>query len=776
MGTMTAQLPLPITPVDAMPVGTAAALSETAEGGVVLIHGEASFAWRAADVAGRRLAAVQLVRIRAAKAYQVAEAFGISPVTLWGWGKAFTASGVAGLLPGKTGPKGPSKLTSELAARIRDLSEQGLSLAQVASRAGVSTFAVRTALGRVGPTRGAGAEASTAGEQSEAARQNADPEVADEPDEEETANDDSDLDTQPRADSPRSAGEVPDEDAELPVCPDPAPRNGERAAARSGELAWAEPVFTTGAKLPRAGLWLILPTLAATGLLEAAGQVYGRMRNGFYGLSATLLMLVFLALAREPRAEGATRIRPQDVGRLLGLDRGPEVKTIRRKLAELAGHHKAAELIENLARRHAAGRPEALGFLYVDGHVRVYAGKRHLPKTHVTRMRIAAPATAETWVADAGGDPLLVIPAATADTLASELPRIAPQIRTVVGDRRVTVCFDRGGYSPAAFATLIDAGFDILTYRKGHVDPHPDEDFTTCIHHDERGRAYSYELTEEQVSFDLPAKHPHGASLTLRQVTRRTDDGHQIAILTSRAELPAAEVAYRIFHRWRQENYFRYAREHFALDGLDSYTATADDPGRLVPNPAKHSARKQVAAARTALSRAEADYARAVDATADELRARGQTNGTVDPKAAEAITTARAELERLQTQLAALPARVPLQTVQPEAQLLETETKLVTHAVRMSTYNAESALARALDGHYPRADDEARALLRQAFQTSGDIQQHGNTLQVRLDPLSAPRHTRALARLCEELTATQTRYPGTQLTLAYSMKDGHSTN
>jgi transposase len=779
MGTMTAQLPLPIRPVDAVPVGTAAALSETAEGGVVFIHGEASFAWDAADVAGRRLAAVELVRIKAAKGYEIAEAFGVSSVTLWGWGKAFTASGVAGLIPAKTGPKGPSKLTSELATRIRELAEQGLSLAQVASQTGVSTFAVRTALGRIGPARSAGAETSTACEPAETASQPADSEADDEPNEAQASTrGDAEGSEQSKPDAATGAGKVSEEDAaQLPVCPDPAPRNGERAAARSGELVEASPVFTCGAKLPRAGLWLILPALEATGLLEAAGQIYGRLRNGFYGLQSMLLMLVFLALSREPRAEGATRIRPADVGRLLGLDRGPEVKTIRRKLAELAGHHKASELIENLARRHARARPEALGFLYVDGHVRVYAGKRHLPKTHVTRMRIAAPATAETWVADSDGDPLLVIPAAAADTLASELPRIAPQIRTVVGERRVTVCFDRGGYSPAAFATLTDAGFDILTYRKGHTQDQPDEAFTSRAHHDERGQAHSYELTEEQVSFDLPANHPHGASLTLRQVTRRTTDGHQIPILTSRAELPAAEVAYRIFHRWRQENYFRYARQHFALDGLDSYAAIQDNPDRQVPNPAKHTARKQVTAARTALSRAEADYARAVDATTEELRATvGQTSQTVDPKAAEAITTARAELDRLQAQLAALPARVPLSTVEPEAQLLETETKLVTHAVRMSTYNAESALARALGAHYARADDEARALLRQAFQTSGDIQQHGNTLQVRLDPLSAPRHTRALAKLCEELTATHTRYPGTDLTLVYSMKNGHSTN
>lgn len=90
----------------------------------------------------------------------------------------------------------------------------------------------------------------------------------------------------------------------------------------------------------------------------------------------------------------------------------------------------------------------------------------------------------------------------------------------------------------------------------------------------------------------------------------------------------------------------------------------------------------------------------------------------------------------------------------------------------MSAYNAESALARLLKPHYARGDDEARALLREAFTPTGDLQLIGEVLHVRLDPASAPRRSRALAALCDELTATHTRYPSTNITIAYSVK-GH---
>jgi len=90
----------------------------------------------------------------------------------------------------------------------------------------------------------------------------------------------------------------------------------------------------------------------------------------------------------------------------------------------------------------------------------------------------------------------------------------------------------------------------------------------------------------------------------------------------------------------------------------------------------------------------------------------------------------------------------------------------------MSAYNSESALARLLRPHYARGDDEARALLREAFTLSGDLQIAYDTLHVRLDPASAPRRSKALAALCAELNDTATSYPGTDLTLTYSIK-GH---
>ena len=728
MARMLSQLPLPLLPSGAAEIAPGVGLLAGEDGGLVIVHGLATFAWDAGDEAGRRLAAVQLVRLRAASQGQVAAAFGVDPATIWRWDQVLAAGGVAGLVPARRGPKGASKLTPELVERIAGLDAAGATLREIAAATGVSTFSVRNALGRV-PSAGQGAAAGVA------------------------------------------AGDP------LPVLPDPVPREGERALARWGLLGeGAVPVFTPGARYPLAGLLLALPALEGTGLLDAAREVYGRLKDGFYGLTATLLTLVFLALAGEPRAEGATRVPPAALGRVLGLDRAPEVKTIRRKLGELAAAGKAADLIMALARRHAAARPDALGFLHVDGHARVYYGTRQVQKTHVARLKFPAPATMETWVTDQDGDPVFMVVAEPSDSLAGELRRLLPALRQVVGQgRRVTVCFDRGGWSPALFADITGAGFGLLTWRKGPAPDVPAETFMTVACTDDRGRVHEYELADSTVELGISEGPRKGQTVTLRQVTRlvpaKAGGTRQIHALTSRTDLPAGEVCWRLSSRWREENYFRYARTRFALDALDSYAATPDDPDRKVPNPAKKTAAARVRQAEAAAQAAET----ARDAALLQLRspAPGQaaylTNQVINALAAPAEAAWR-ELDEAEQAAASVPARVALGTLAPDMARLDTETKQITHAIRMAAYNAETLLARALDGHYARASDEAYALIREALTVSGDICPGNGQLLIRLDPLTAPRRTQALAALCDQLNHAQACYPGTDLVLRYEVK------
>ena len=213
---------------------------------------------------------------------------------------------------------------------------------------------------------------------------------------------------------------------------------------------------------------------------------------------------------------------------------------------------------------------------------------------------------------------------------------------------------------------------------------------------------------------------------------------------------------------------------HFDLDSHDAYTTTQDDPTRLVPNPAKKKAHQQVLAARARYERALAR----TDAALPTARspAPGEpvliTNHAHDGLTAD-LRAAEADLDGAQETHRAVPARLPLAQVNPGQQVLDVQTKLITHAIRIAAFNTATALARAIRVHtgYARANHEAHALVRQVLTGSGDIDlSQDGVLTVRLDPLPTRRATTAIAELCEHLTATQTRYPGTDLVLRYEVK------
>jgi len=762
MAVMTVQPPLPLVPGDARPVGAAAAIVEDGDGGRVFVHGNLAYAWDVGDCAARRFAAVSLMRIKAATQLEVAEAFAVKPATVRRWETWLTDAGVAGLLGERKGPKRKSKLIADTVAAIQRLRDSGASYRAIAAETGVSEGSVRNAL--LLADNGARTEEACLATTSDAPPE-PEPEHEGEPEVEKDCS---------AAMSDDAPGPVP---GEVPVLADPVDRGAERALAAFGLIPYAPPVFTGCARAPLAGLFLALPALTATGLLDTAHTVYGEFGNGFYSLDTMLCESVFRALLGEARAEGATRIDPPALGRVLGLDRAPEVKTVRRKIRLLAEAGTAGDWIAAMARRHVQASPEQAAVLYVDGHVRAYQGTRAIAKTHVPRLKFPAPATVETWVCDAAGDPLLVVMAEPAASLASELRRLIPELRDMVGDdRRVLVGFDRGGWSPALFADLDAAGFDTLTWRKGKIADIDEHQFTTHTHTDEHGRTHTWRLADTEVELDIADGPRAGQVFRMRQVSLfNTAATRQMHILTTRPDLTPGEIRYRMGSRWRQENHYRYARIHFDLDSHDTYHATDDDADRMVPNPAKKPAYRDVEKARRALHLAET----ASDAAL--LAAHSPQPGTSVVLTNEMINTINADVHTAEHALKtaldahrAIPARLPLSQVNPGQQVLDTETKLIYHAIRIAAFNTAQSLARAIvtATGYTRADDEAHTLIRTALTGSGDIipQTATNTLHIRLDPLSAPRHTAAIDELCQALNDTNTVYPGTDLTLRYSIK------
>jgi hypothetical protein len=528
-----------------------------------------------------------------------------------------------------------------------------------------------------------------------------------------------------------------------------------------GLLDDAAAVFRPGTAVPGAGVLLAIPALLASGVLDAAREVYGSLGPAFYGLRTTLMTLLVMALLRIKRPESLKERSPVQLGRLLGLDRAPELKTVRSKLAQLAALGRATDFGRALAERRVAARGHVMGFLYLDGHVRVYHGGRHIPKTHVARMRLSMPATTDYWVNDAEGEPLFVVSTEANRGLVTMLPELLAEVRHLVGERRVTVVFDRGGWSPKLFATMIAQGFDVLTYRKGRAPRIPKRSFSL---HEATidGLRVRYRLADTGIRLR--------SGLRLRQVTRLAEDGHQTPIVTSRRDLAAVEVAHRMFERWRQENFFKYLREEYALDALVDYAAEPADPTRDVPNPVRATLDAELRKAKVELDGLRARYGLAAHANQESHRRTMRGFKIANATLGQEIRAAMRSVAELEWRRATVPARVPIQQVSPgEVVKLATERKHLTDLVKMVAYQAESDLCRIVEPHYHRAAEEARTLVQTALGSSGDLVIADDTLTVRLDTLSAPHRTKALAAICDELNATRTRFPGSRLLLRFQV-------
>src|SRR5262249_21907559 len=147
---------------------------------------------------------------------------------------------------------------------------------------------------------------------------------------------------------------------------DASDRTFDRQLAYLGLLKDAAPLFRDGSSIPGAGALFALPCLVESGLFQISRKLYGEIGPAFYGLRTTLLTLLLMALLRIKRPEHLKERDPAAFGRLLGLDRAPEVKTLRRRLTCLAARHCAEQLGAELARVRVGQRGHLMGFLYVD--------------------------------------------------------------------------------------------------------------------------------------------------------------------------------------------------------------------------------------------------------------------------------------------------------------------------------------------------------------------------------------------------------------------------
>ncbi len=250
--------------------------------------------------------------------------------------------------------------------------------------------------------------------------------------------------------------------------------------------------------------------------------------------------------------------------------------------------------------------PAEAGYLYVDGHVRVYDGElANLPRRFVSRERLCLRGTTDYWVNDAIGRPFFVVSKAVSDGMGEALLKdIVPELLASVPQQptqqeldadpmlhRFVIVFDRECSNYKLISQLWQQRIGVITYRKNVKDKWPVDEFVEQVVPVLGGESTKMKLAMRETTLGSGKE-----IISVTEVRRLTDTGHQTAIITSAKKLGNTTIASRMFARWCQENFFAYMMQHYDIDGLIEYGAQELPGTTLVVNPKRRDLEKTIKA------------------------------------------------------------------------------------------------------------------------------------------------------------------------------------
>ena len=557
----------------------------------------------------------------------------------------------------------------------------------------------------------------------------------------------------------------------------------DRIGAAVGKLGEAETRFERCLDVPNGGVLCALPALLENGLLEGAERMLGKI-NGYYTVFQLLLAMAFMALCRIKRVERLRGKPPGELGKLLGLDRIPEVRCLREKMDALSAGNAAEVWAAHLATRWMASDPEAAGALYVDGHVRVYHGNlTKLPRRYVTRQRLCLRGTTDYWVNDAIGRPFFLVEKTVDPGLLQVLefqivPRLLKEIpnqpdpKALEENRtfcRFILVFDREGYSPAFFLKMWRKHrVACITYHKYPDDQWPIDWFMeqTVLMPD--GETVTMRLAEMGTLLGTGKQ-----AFWVREVRKLTDSGHQTSLISTAYELAHTQLAARMFSRWCQENFFRYMKQHFEIDMLCEYGVVELPDTEKVVNPCFRELDRSRNQLRPKIQYRRARFAEmTMHPECETDPARYEKWFEKKSRLLEEIDQYEHQLETVKSEIKNTPKHIAWGELEDKDRFnrLLPGRKRLMDTIGMIAYRSETAMAGLMIDTTIKMSD-ARRLLQTLFVTDADIlpDVQNNMLRVRVHNASTQADNRTITLLLDELNKAEVKYPGTNLQLVYEL-------
>jgi len=476
-----------------------------------------------------------------------------------------------------------------------------------------------------------------------------------------------------------------------------------------------------------------------------------------------------MALCRIKNPEQLKKYPPGELGKLIGLDRIPEVRYFRKKIQQITNQSSLDQLHTALFSHWVEKMPEM--FFYIDGHVRVYHGDQaNLPKRFVSREKLCLSGTTEFWLNDEQGLPLMVITSELNEKIKSAIEEVIPNILLEIGPKPslnhqepiFTIVVDREAYEPTWFTYLWETyRVAIITYRKNVKDSWDE---------------YLFQPTDVQTSNGIVSMQIYEMGTQIngqwyREIRKLSKDGHQTSVLTTHPSLAIQYVAQKMFARWTQENFFKYMIENFDFDKMIEYGIEPVDQKRTIPNPEYKTLTYQLKKAREKKSRLEARIFKELEDAETIDQVLFSSKVLKNSATIEKINAYNQEIKALIDKRKGIPARISVAEMPEEKRYnkLKQEGKKLKNAILMLGYRAESALYSIMSEFYKDTEKEGRVILKEIFSSDADMipDYENRKLTIRLHSLSTPRANNAVKELCLFLNQTETYFPNTDLVLNY---------
>lgn len=525
----------------------------------------------------------------------------------------------------------------------------------------------------------------------------------------------------------------------------------------------------------------------ANGLLKHT-HTYFNLPRGYYTLTHLFISIALMVLLRVKSMESIKSYSPGELGKLIGLDRIPEIKTIRNKLGILAEANQSKEWSIKLSRDWMGQENNICGLLYVDGHIRVYHGKQtKLPRRYVAREKLCLRGMSDYWLNDAWGCPFFVVTTPFNSGLLAILkneiiPRLLKEVPNQPSEEelvknayrsRFSIIFDREGYSPSFIKELWENHrVSCYTYNKFPKKDWAIEEFNERIVKLHNGEEVKMKLAERGTFI--------GKQLWMREIRKLTDNGHQTSIISTDYESKDVNLAANMFARWSQENFFKYMRENFGIDKLIEYGMEAIDDTQMVVNPQYSKLEKEIRSVSQKLFKKKAEFGAITllktnnNETNEVEQEEKEIEKYVIKKAevSEDIEIHKENLEALKKKRKETQKYIAISQLPENEKFssLATEKKHIMDNIKMIAYRAETAMANIIKPIMSKTN-EARMLIRQIFTTDIDLEPDykNKRLNVILHSLSNEKSNKIVKHLCHKLNLTQTIFPDTNLMLFYNV-------